>query len=67
MKGPSSSPYDFVPKIADFGLYSRVRTAKAKASGPVGLDQSGSQRYSKHTVLLPTHWRQPDLLTLLPP
>ncbi|KAM7212204.1 hypothetical protein V8F06_012416 [Rhypophila decipiens] len=55
MKGPSGSPYDFVPKLADFGLYSRVRTAKRPASGGVGLDQSGSQRYSapecsRHTI-----------------
>lgn len=47
MKGPSGSPYDFVAKIADFGLYSRVRTARAKASGAMGLDQSGNQRCSK--------------------
>ena len=47
MKGPSGSPYDFEPKIVDFGLYSRVGTAKANASGEMGLDHSGTQRYSK--------------------
>ncbi|KAK5658133.1 hypothetical protein OQA88_2105 [Cercophora sp. LCS_1] len=34
MKGASGSPYDFTPKIADFGLYSRVRTAKSRSSPP---------------------------------
>jgi serine/threonine protein kinase len=47
MKGPSGSRYDFTPKIADFGLYSRVRTAKARASGSMGLDHYGNQRFSK--------------------
>lgn len=46
MKGPSGSPYDFTPKIADFGLYSRVRTARARASGSMGLDNNGNQRFS---------------------
>jgi len=50
MKGPSGSPYDFTPKIADFGLYSRVRTARARASGSMGLDNYGNQRYSKLSV-----------------
>ncbi len=48
MKGRSGSPYDFEPKIADFGLYSRVRTAKAKSSmsGSMGLDHYGNQLFS---------------------
>jgi len=47
VRGTSGSPYDFTPKIADFGLYSPVRTAKARASGSMGLDRYGSQRYSE--------------------
>ncbi|KAK0652661.1 hypothetical protein B0T16DRAFT_427050 [Cercophora newfieldiana] len=47
MKGPSGSRYDFTPKIADFGLYSRVRTAKARASGSIGLDNYGNQRFTQ--------------------
>ncbi|KAK0714741.1 hypothetical protein B0H67DRAFT_490888 [Lasiosphaeris hirsuta] len=54
MKGPSGSLYDFTPKIADFGLYSRVRTAR-RASGSMGLDRYGNQRFSSpecchHTI-----------------
>ncbi|KAK3904039.1 hypothetical protein C8A05DRAFT_42815 [Staphylotrichum tortipilum] len=52
-KGPSGSPYEFTPKIADFGLYSRVKTATG-GSG-VGLDHYGNQRFSSpecchHTI-----------------
>jgi hypothetical protein len=55
MKGPSGSPYDFTPKLADFGLYSRVRTAKVRSGGPMGLDHYGNQRFSSpecchHTI-----------------
>ncbi|KAK4185315.1 kinase-like domain-containing protein [Podospora australis] len=46
MKGASGSRYDFTPKIVDFGLYSRVRTARARASGSMGLDHDGNQRFS---------------------
>ncbi|GAB1319451.1 hypothetical protein MFIFM68171_09661 [Madurella fahalii] len=46
MKGASGSHYDFTPKIADFGLHSRVRTAKEYGSGSVGLDHYGNQRFS---------------------
>lgn len=46
MKGASDSPYDFTPKIADFALYSRVRTARSKSSGSMGLDHYGGQRFS---------------------
>ncbi|KAL2189195.1 hypothetical protein L209DRAFT_682575 [Thermothelomyces heterothallicus CBS 203.75] len=42
------SPYHFVPKLADFGLYSRVRTVKSRSSGSgFGLDRYGNQRFSK--------------------
>ncbi len=45
MKGPSGSPYDFTPKMADFGLYSRVRTVKG-GSGR-GLDPHGNAQFSE--------------------
>jgi hypothetical protein len=52
MKGLSGSPYDFTPKVADFGLYSRVRTAKARSGGSnAGLDHYGNQRFSKYDLL----------------
>jgi serine/threonine protein kinase len=47
MGGPSGSPYDFTPKIVDFGLYSRVRTMKAMAGESMGPDMRGNQRFSK--------------------
>ncbi|KAK3290430.1 uncharacterized protein B0H64DRAFT_427698 [Chaetomium fimeti] len=50
MKGPSGSPYDFTPKVADFGLYSRVRTAKARSGGPMGLDHYGNQRFRTNMI-----------------
>lgn len=47
MKGASGSPYDFTPKIADFGLYSHARATNMHTSGSVGLDQYGNQRFSE--------------------
>ena len=47
MKGSSGSRYDFKAKICDFGLYSKVRTAKSRASGSMGLDKNGNQRFSE--------------------
>ncbi|KAI1460311.1 hypothetical protein F4805DRAFT_389944 [Annulohypoxylon moriforme] len=45
-KGPSGSPYDFVPKIADFGLFTRVRGSKASSIDAMGRDRIGNQFYS---------------------
>ncbi|RYP21566.1 hypothetical protein DL765_002202 [Monosporascus sp. GIB2] len=44
--GRSGSPYDFTPKVADFGLFSHVRQSKASSSEAMGLDNHGNQRYS---------------------
>ncbi|KAK0625103.1 hypothetical protein B0T17DRAFT_491912 [Bombardia bombarda] len=51
-RGPSGSPYDFTPKIADFGLYSQVRkSSKSNNSEMIGLDNSGNQQFKccRHT------------------
>ncbi|KAI1470360.1 uncharacterized protein F4812DRAFT_449905 [Daldinia caldariorum] len=45
-KGRSGSRYDFVPKIADFGLFTHVRKSKANSSEAMGLDNLGNQLYS---------------------
>lgn len=50
MKGNSGSPYDFTPKIADFGLFSRVRSkrkGKSSSSESIGFDNIGNQRFSE--------------------
>jgi len=47
MKGASGSPYDFSPKICDFGLYSCVRTVNSRGSGSEDLDHYGNQRFSE--------------------
>jgi len=61
MKGPSGSPYDFIPKIAGFGSFSRVRD-KTETSGAKGLDYICNQRYSKlFSVTSPVY----QLLTVL--
>ncbi len=52
-KGPSESPYKFTPKVADFGLYSRVRTVRERSGGSgMGLDHYGNQQFSKETALI---------------
>lgn len=45
-KGRSGSRYDFIPKIADFGLFTHVRKSKANSSEAMGLDNLGNQLYS---------------------
>ncbi|KAI8958702.1 hypothetical protein F5Y11DRAFT_359799 [Daldinia sp. FL1419] len=45
-KGRSGSRYDFVPKIADFGLFTHVRKSNANSSEAMGLDNLGNQLYS---------------------
>ncbi|KAI0889237.1 uncharacterized protein GGS22DRAFT_177782 [Annulohypoxylon maeteangense] len=45
-KGNSGSPYDFVPKIADFGLFTRVRRSKINSFDAMGRDRIGNQFYS---------------------
>ncbi|KAI1208377.1 uncharacterized protein F4807DRAFT_149828 [Annulohypoxylon truncatum] len=45
-KGSSGSPYDFVPKIADFGLFTRVRGSKTNSIDAMGRDRIGNQFYS---------------------
>ena len=42
--GPSGSPYDFIPKIADFG-YSHFRSVKTNGRDKRGLDRHGNQQY----------------------
>ena len=46
MKGPSGSPFDFIPKIADFGLFDNVRQAPS-SSDSLGKDYHGNPRFSK--------------------
>ncbi|KAL7627710.1 hypothetical protein AAE478_001904 [Parahypoxylon ruwenzoriense] len=45
-KGSSTSPYDFTPKIADFGLFTHVKESKTSSSDAMGLDKVGNQLYS---------------------
>ncbi|KAI0020697.1 hypothetical protein F4780DRAFT_779370 [Xylariomycetidae sp. FL0641] len=45
-QGESDSPYDFVPKVADFGLFSRIRDSRTSSSQAMGLDNQGNQVYS---------------------
>ncbi|KAI1416916.1 kinase-like domain-containing protein [Hypoxylon sp. FL1857] len=45
-RGPSGSRFDFVPKIADFGLFTHVRESNANSSEAMGLDKVGNQLYS---------------------
>ncbi|XDG09270.1 hypothetical protein ABKA04_008885 [Annulohypoxylon sp. FPYF3050] len=45
-KGSSGSPYDFVPKIADFGLFTRVKGSKTNSLDAMGRDRVGNQFYS---------------------
>ncbi|OTB12726.1 hypothetical protein K445DRAFT_305013 [Daldinia sp. EC12] len=42
-KGHTGSRYDFIPKIADFGLFTHVRKSKANSSEELGLDNLGNQ------------------------
>ncbi|RYP54453.1 hypothetical protein DL768_000759 [Monosporascus sp. mg162] len=49
-KGRSGSAYDFIPKVADFGLFSHVRQSKASSSEAMGLDNHGNQRYNIEDV-----------------
>lgn len=44
--GQTKSRYDFVAKIADFGLFSHVRDSNARSSDAMGLDNHGNQMYS---------------------
>ncbi|OTA94293.1 hypothetical protein M434DRAFT_384027 [Hypoxylon sp. CO27-5] len=53
-KGLSGSHYDFVPKIADFGLFTHVRESKANSSEATGLDQVGNQLYSNAPNMINT-------------
>ena len=53
MRGSSGSFYEFTPKITDFGLYSRVRTAKTRADEPMALDLSASRSFSKTSMSHP--------------
>lgn len=46
-RGRSQSPYDFVVKIADFGLFSHVRDSNAPSSDAMGADKHGNQLYSE--------------------
>jgi len=50
MRGSSGSFYDFTPKITDFGLYSRVRTAKARADDSMALDLDAIRSFSKISI-----------------
>ncbi|KAI0900157.1 hypothetical protein F4806DRAFT_493151 [Annulohypoxylon nitens] len=45
-KGSSDSPYDFTPKIADFGLFTRVKGSKTNSLDAMGRDRVGNQFYS---------------------
>ncbi|KAI1450544.1 hypothetical protein F5Y02DRAFT_413265 [Annulohypoxylon stygium] len=45
-KGSSGSPYDFIPKIADFGLFTRVKGSKTNSLDAMGRDRVGNQFYS---------------------
>ncbi|KAI1081641.1 hypothetical protein F5B20DRAFT_569590 [Whalleya microplaca] len=45
-KGPSDSPYDFIPKIADFGLFSHVKESRVNSSDAMGSDNNGNSIYS---------------------
>ncbi|KAH9908450.1 hypothetical protein F4778DRAFT_768378 [Xylariomycetidae sp. FL2044] len=42
----SANPFDFVAKVADFGLFTNVRKSKTSSSEAMGLDNQGNQRYS---------------------
>ncbi|KAK9796180.1 putative Protein kinase domain-containing protein [Seiridium cardinale] len=45
-KGPSDSPYDFNPKIADFGLFSHARKTQSNNDEAKGSNKYGTQVYS---------------------
>ncbi|KAI1386685.1 uncharacterized protein F4822DRAFT_323975 [Hypoxylon trugodes] len=45
-KGSSGSPYDFTPKIADFGLFTHVKESRVNSNEAMGLDKVGNQLYS---------------------
>ncbi|KAK0622341.1 hypothetical protein B0T14DRAFT_426565, partial [Immersiella caudata] len=59
-KGPSGSPYDFCPLLADFG-HSHIRVTKpedGEEESEMGIDRQGNQtyecsRYAKYLVNLP--------------
>ncbi|KAI0010020.1 hypothetical protein F4779DRAFT_627455 [Xylariaceae sp. FL0662B] len=45
-KGPSDSPYDFVPKIADFGLFSHIKESRVNSNDAMAIDKNGNSIYS---------------------
>ncbi|KAI2466238.1 hypothetical protein F4781DRAFT_424218 [Annulohypoxylon bovei var. microspora] len=45
-KGSSGSPYEFITKIADFGLFTHVRGSKTSSIDAMGRDKVGNQFYS---------------------
>ncbi|KAH6613726.1 hypothetical protein B0J18DRAFT_63076 [Chaetomium sp. MPI-SDFR-AT-0129] len=45
-QGPSGSCYDFIPKLADFGLYTHAQTFRYTSDGPKGRDQRGNKLFS---------------------
>ncbi|KAI8623409.1 hypothetical protein F5Y19DRAFT_468532 [Xylariaceae sp. FL1651] len=49
-KGPSDSPYDFVPKIADFGLFNHARKVKSSRGEAKGFNKRGDLTYSAPEV-----------------
>ncbi|ETS83979.1 hypothetical protein PFICI_05855 [Pestalotiopsis fici W106-1] len=50
MKGSSGSPYDFQPKIADFGLFSHARKTRSNSDEAKGPNKYGNQIYSAPEV-----------------
>ncbi|KAF3015315.1 hypothetical protein E8E14_009162 [Neopestalotiopsis sp. 37M] len=50
MKGPSGSPYDFQPKIADFGLFSHARKTSSNSDEVRGPNKYGNQVFSAPEV-----------------
>ncbi|KAI1102225.1 hypothetical protein F4804DRAFT_343428 [Jackrogersella minutella] len=54
IKGASGSYYDFIPKIADFGLFTHVRESKAISSEAMGNDKVGNQLYSSAPNMINT-------------
>lgn len=49
-KGASSSPYDFSPKIADFGLFSHARKTRSNSSEAKGNNKYGNQIFAAPEV-----------------
>ncbi|KAK4140565.1 uncharacterized protein C8A04DRAFT_14814 [Dichotomopilus funicola] len=52
-QGPSGSCYDFIPKLADFGLYTHAQTFRSTSGGPKGRDQRGNKLFRPNMI---TQW-----------